>query len=106
MITDKAAAMPAPDDGTEPGQGERDGMDRSYAAAGQAALMLVESLMLALVERQVIPAAALIEAVETVIETKRRLAADGHEPETALRAAAQLATLANSLAAAGPATKG
>lgn len=95
MSPDKAATMPAPDDG----------MDQSQAA-GQAALMLVESLMLALAERQVIPLAALIEAVETVIEIKRRLATDGHEPETARRAAALLATLANSLAAAGPATKG
>ena len=93
--------MPDGDDGME-----RDGMDLAHAAAGQAALMLVESLMLALVERRVIPAAELIEAVETVIETKRRLAEDGHEPEIAARAAAMLATIANSLAAAGPATKG
>ncbi|WP_048450397.1 hypothetical protein [Methylobacterium tarhaniae] len=83
-----------------------DGMERHHAAAGQAALMLVESLMLALVERDLVPAGALVEAVETVIETKRRLAADGHEPATAARAAAMLTTIANSLAAAGPATKG
>ena len=83
-----------------------DGMEREQAAAGQAALMLIESLMLALVERQVIPADELIEAVETVIETKRRLAEDGHETQTAARAAAMLAGIANSLAAAGPATKG
>lgn len=84
----------------------KDGMDRSHAAAGQAALMLVESLMLALVERGVMPAAEMVEAVETVIETKRRLAEDGHEPEIAARAAAMLAGIANSLAASGPATKG
>ncbi|MCF4126981.1 hypothetical protein [Methylobacterium sp. SyP6R] len=83
-----------------------DGMDRFHAAAAQAALMLVESLMLVLVERGVIPADEVIEAVETVIETKRRLVEDGHEPQTASYAAAMLATIANSLAAAGPATKG
>lgn len=93
--------MPDGEDGME-----RGGIDLAHAAAGQAALMLVESLMLALVERKVIPADELIEAVETVIETKRRLAEDGHEPEIAARAAAMLAGIANSLAAAGPATKG
>jgi hypothetical protein len=81
-------------------------MDQDQAAAGQAALMLVESLMLALVERRVVPSSELVEAVETVIETKRRLAEDGHEPDVAARAAAMLTTIANSLAAAGPATKG
>ncbi|WP_133123390.1 hypothetical protein [Methylobacterium frigidaeris] len=90
---------------TQDGKG-RDGMDRQHAASGQAALMLIESLMLALVERKVIPASELVEAVETVIETKRRLAANGHEPEIAARAAALLTTLANSLAAAEPAAKG
>ncbi len=84
---------------------DRDGMGRRQAAAGQAALMLVESLMLVLVERAVIPASELIEAVETVIETKRRLAEDGYEPEVATQAAAMLTTLANSLAAAGPVAK-
>ncbi|AWN46101.1 hypothetical protein DK419_07075 [Methylobacterium terrae] len=84
---------------------DRNGMGRQHAAAGQAALMLVESLMLVLVERAVIPAAELIEAVETVIETKRRLAEDGHEPEVAAQAAAMLTTLANSLAAAGPSAR-
>jgi hypothetical protein len=81
-------------------------MDQDQAAAGQAALMLVESLMLALVERRVVPSSELVEAVETVIETKRRLAEDGHEPDVAARAAVMLTTIANSLAAAGPATKG
>lgn len=107
--------MPATDDTTN-----RDGTDRHHAfgqaaigqaaigqaAAGQAALMLVESLMLALVERKVIPSSELIEAVETVIDTKRRLAEAGQEPETASRAAAMLTTIANSLAAAAQATKG
>ncbi|TNC09258.1 hypothetical protein FF100_27225 [Methylobacterium terricola] len=78
-------------------------MTREHAAAGQAALMLVESLMLALVERGTIPAMELIEAVETVIDTKRRLAAEGHEPKVAGQAVAMLTTIANSLAAAGPA---
>ncbi len=102
--------MPASDDTTN-----RDGMDRhqtgdqaaaGQAAAGQAALMLIESLMLALVERKVIPSSELIEAVETVIDAKRRLAESGQEPATAARAAAMLTTIANSLAAASQATKG
>jgi hypothetical protein len=110
------APMPDAEDGSD-----RDGMGEYQAAAGQAALMLVESLMLALVERgvipsaelveslmlvlverAVIPASELIEVVETVIETKRRLAAEGREPEIAGQAAAMLTTIANSLAAASP----
>ncbi|SEP05757.1 hypothetical protein SAMN04487843_106136 [Methylobacterium sp. ap11] len=85
--------------------GEPTGMDRVYAAEAQAALMLVESLMLVLVERGTVPAAELVEAVETVIETKRRLAAEGQEPAVATQAAALLTTLANSLAAAAPAKR-
>ena len=81
------------------------GPDRHHAAAGQAALMLVESLMLSLVERRVIDPGELIEAVETVIETKRRLAADGREPAIAREAVALLTTIANSLAATGLAAK-
>ncbi len=92
--------MPEPErDGTPTGS------DRVYAAEAQAALMLVESLMLVLVERRVIPAADLVEVVETVIETKRRLAADGREPAVATQAAALLTTIANSLAAAAPPAK-
>ncbi|KMO16201.1 hypothetical protein [Methylobacterium indicum] len=85
--------------------GNPTGLDQAYAAEAQAALMLVESLMLVLVERRVIPAADLVEAVETVIETKRRLTADGREPAVATQAAALLTTIANSLAAAAPPAK-
>jgi len=92
--------MPEPERGGNP-----TGLDQAYAAEAQAALMLVESLMLVLVERRVIPAADLVEAVETVIETKRRLAADGREPAVATQAAALLTTIANSLAAAAPPAK-
>lgn len=85
---------------------ERNGMPPEHAAAGQAALMLVECLMLVLIERGTIPAMELIEAVETVIDTKRNLAEEGREPEVANRAVAMLATFANSLAAAEPPSKG
>ncbi|MEE8630762.1 MULTISPECIES: hypothetical protein [Methylobacterium] len=85
--------------------GKPTGMDRVYAAEAQAALMLVESLMLVLVEHGTVPAAELVEAVETVIETKRRLAAEGQEPEVATQAAALLTTIANSLAAAAAPAK-
>ncbi|TGE01207.1 hypothetical protein [Methylobacterium nonmethylotrophicum] len=80
--------------------------DRYHAAAGQAALMLVESLMLSLVERRVIDSGELVEAVEAVIETKRQLASGGREPEIAREAVALLTTIANSLAATGPAARG
>ena len=61
--------------------------------------------MLVLVEHGTVPAAELVEAVETVIETKRRLAAEGQEPEVATQAAALLTTIANSLAAAAAPAK-
>lgn len=104
--------MPGRETDTKSGTGltsgtdaQRDGTTSGHAAAGQAALMLVECLMLVLVERGTIPAVEVIEAVETVIDTKRRLAEEGREPEVASRAVAMLTTIANSLAAAGPLPK-
>ena len=71
-------------------------------AEGEAALMLVESLMLALVERRLLSPDQVIEAIETVIETKRAMAEDGSHPEISSAAAGLAGTIANSVAALRP----
>ena len=61
--------------------------------------MLVESLMIALVEHRVLGAQQVIEAVETVIDTKRQFVEEGSHPQLSAAAAGMATTLANSLAA-------
>lgn len=72
---------------------------RKHLAAAEAALMLVESLMLALVDSRVLTSQQLIEAVETVIDTKRQFVAEGSHPGISAIAAGLVTTVANSLAA-------
>lgn len=72
---------------------------RKHLASAEAALMLVESLMLALVEGRVLSVQQMIEAVETVIETKRQFVAEGSHPAISAIAAGLVTTIANSLAA-------
>jgi hypothetical protein len=73
-----------------------------HLAYGEAAVMLIESLMLVLIERGVLTTQELLDAVEGAIDTKRQLAADGVHPEVSAIAAGVLNTMANSLAAAKP----
>ena len=69
-------------------------------AEGEAALMLVESLMLAMIEEGLIGRERVVEAVETVIETKRNLAERDQHPEISRPAVGIVRALANSIAAA------
>ena len=71
-----------------------------HLAYGEAAVILLESLMLVLIERGVLKTPELLEAVEGAIDTKRQLAADRVHPEISAVAAGVLSTMANSLAAA------
>lgn len=103
MITDEGAGGGAADDPTglhvqPPGEVQK------HLAAAEAALMLVESLMLALIERRVLSAQHVIEAVETVIETKRQFVAEGSHPGISAAAAGLVSTIANSLAATAEAS--
>ncbi len=71
----------------------------AYQASAQAALMLIESLTLALIDQRVISREAVVDAVEVVIEAKRTLNEEGENTEIAEKAIGLLSTLANSLAA-------
>jgi hypothetical protein len=66
-------------------------------AEGQAALMIAESLMLVLLEAKVVEKQTLIEAIETVIATKRAMLIEGSAPEVSAAAIGLLSSIANSL---------
>lgn len=66
-------------------------------ASAQAALMLVESLALVLVENGVVSSDAVVEAFENVMETKRRLGEESEDAAVAARAAGLVSIIANSL---------
>jgi hypothetical protein len=70
-----------------------------HLAYGEAALMLIECLMLLLVEQRVFTAEAMVGAVEVAISTKRLMVKEHEHAEIAAVAAGMLSTIANSLAA-------
>jgi hypothetical protein len=74
---------------------------REHLAYAEASIMLLECLMLVLTERKLLPMDALVEAVETAIETKRTQVKDGMHPQIATIAAGVLSKIANSVAASG-----
>jgi hypothetical protein len=86
-IADDLQARPAPSDIAK------------HLAYGEAALMLIEGLMLILVEQRVLTTQELVEAVENAIATKHQMVADREHPEIASVAVGILSTVANSLAA-------
>jgi phage-related minor tail protein len=61
--------------------------------------MVIETLLHMLVERGVVPLDQVLQTLETSIDTKRTLAADGIHEEISARAAGVLSQMANSLAA-------
>ena len=69
-------------------------------AEGQAALMVAECLLLVLMETKVVEKQRLVDAIETVIATKRSMMIDGNAPEVAAAAVGLLSSIANSLTAA------
>ncbi|MGK9171040.1 hypothetical protein KXR53_32395 [Inquilinus limosus] len=70
-----------------------------HDAAAQAALMLLESVILVLLNNGIVSRLQIVEAIEMVIEAKRDLAEDGVHPKVSLRAAGMLSIIANSIAA-------
>jgi hypothetical protein len=72
-----------------------------HLAYGEAAVMLVECLMLILVEQRVLTTQQMIAAIESAIATKRQMVQDGEHPNISAVAAGVLSTIANSLAAGG-----
>jgi hypothetical protein len=71
-----------------------------HLAYAEAAIMLLESLMLKLIEHRLLSSAQLVGAVEDAISTKRQMIHDGEHPEISAVASGLLRALANSLAAA------
>ena len=73
-----------------------------HLAYAEAAVMLIECLMVKLVDRGVLSMDELIETVETTLDTKRSMVHDKVHPEIAHVAAGVLTRLANSLRASTP----
>jgi hypothetical protein len=70
-----------------------------HLAYAEASVMLIECLMIALLEKKVLPLEDLVDAVETALEAKQRLVRDGSHPQIATIAAGVLSKIANSVAA-------
>ena len=70
-----------------------------HLAYAEAAMMLIESLMLVLIERRMLTSEQLIAVIESVIATKRQMIVDGEHPEVSAVAAGLLSRIAASLAA-------
>lgn len=71
-------------------------------AAGQAALWLSESLVLALVDRQILDKDRVLEAVDIVMAAKQALIAEGGNPEIERAALGLLASINTSIASIAP----
>ena len=67
---------------------------------GQAALWLTESLILALLEANLLDTDTILEAIDTVIAAKRAKAAEGSERDVAQAAITHLASISASIGAA------
>ena len=71
----------------------------THLAYAEAAIMLLECLMLKLMERQVLTLSDLENTVQAAIDTKRQMAEDGEHRAISAVASGLLVGLANSLAA-------
>jgi hypothetical protein len=80
-----------------PGDEDQTPLHLAYA---EASVLLLESLMLVLVERRIVPLDALIAAVETAVATKQAQIKDRTHPRIATIAAGVLRQIGNILAAA------
>jgi hypothetical protein len=74
--------------------------EMKHLAYAEAAMMLIECLMVILIENRILTTNEMVDAVETAIAAKRQMVADHDHPEIAAVAAGVLSRLANSLAAA------
>jgi hypothetical protein len=87
--------------GTDAGRAASPDETTLHLAYAEASIMLLECVMLTLIDRNVVSKEAMIEALETALDTKRAFVTDGHHREIALVAAGILGRIANSLAASG-----
>jgi hypothetical protein len=73
---------------------------RTLLGEGQAALWLGESLILALLEANILDTDTILEAIDIVIAAKKAKADSGFDPDVARAAVTQLASMSASIAAA------
>ena len=73
--------------------------ETTHLAYAEAAVMLMECLMVKLVERKLLSLEEIIETIETTIDSKRHLVKANLHPEIASVAAGVLTRIANSVAA-------
>ena len=86
--------------GRPAGQDSEPSVEIRHYAAAEAALMLLEALMLGMIRAGLVSAQEMADVVETAIDAKRELAESGQHPLISKVAAGMLAGIANSLAAA------
>jgi hypothetical protein len=77
-----------------------------HLAYAEAAVILLECLMLMLIEHRIFTVAQMVGAVEDAIATKRQTINDGEHPEISVVASGLLSSMANSLAASRGSERG
>jgi hypothetical protein len=75
-----------------------------HLAYGEAAVLLVECLMHVLIEHRILTSQDMVSAVESALAAKRQMVKEGEHAEIAAIAAGTLSVIANSVAAARPAS--
>ena len=76
-----------------------------HLAYAEAAILLIESLMLHLVERGILSTGDLVEFMEAAVETKRDMMKEGIHPHIAEIAKGVLTSISNSVGASRPSTQ-
>src|SRR3977135_1052198 len=79
---------------------EQDDATNTVLGEGQAALWLGESLILALLEADLLKTDTILEAIDIVIEAEKAKSADKNHPDMSRAAVTQLASISASIAAA------
>jgi hypothetical protein len=77
---------------------ERRTRQNQFDAEGQTAMLIGESILIALIEHGILTKLQLVDAIETAIITKRQMAEDGQDVEVSLIAAGLLTALQTSIA--------
>ena len=78
--------------------GRRRARQTYFNAEGQAAMVLSQSILIALIEHGVLTKAQLIDAIDTAILAKRQMVQEGQDVEVSRIAAGLLTALQTSLA--------
>jgi len=79
---------------------EQDDATNTVLGEGQAALWLGESLILALLEANILDTDTILEAIDIVIAAKKAKTAEGPDADVSRAAVTQLASISASIAAA------